>query len=395
MTTEVFLAIIIVCGIFTACEIFGKLTRYMVPTLVLVMLVFIVLGGELGILPADLLKTTGFYDMTYTFALPFVLASFGTSMSISGLKSEGKTVVTSLIAIACIVGLGLIAGFTFMDLRTAVYGSIEVAGGGQAGLIFLTALQSQEGTESLIALMLCLMSLQLLFGYPLCSLSMRKSMTLRIKNNRIPAPALATTGAAKEKKYLIPVPAWLKGNFYYIFLMLGVICFLSQKLYDLTTLSAYLWYILLGFLFAELGILEHNCLMKAGHGPALLSIMYAAIFASFLTLKLTSIGAVALNFVILILFGIVGCGISGLIASKLFKVDFFEGFAISIGCMVGYPPSQKITDEAVQAIRASQEISDETAECLKGYYEPKVIISGVVSISLVTGILAGIVVSFL
>ena len=245
----------------------------------------------------------------------------------------------------------------------------------------------------MVALMLCLMSMQLIFGYPLCSFAMRKSIKLRLKENRI--PALQQTVAAAEKKPLIPVPAWLKGNFYYIFAMLGVICFLSQKLYELTTLSAYLWYILLGFLFAELGILEHNCLMKAGHGPVLLSIMYATILASFLTLKLSSIGGVALNFAVLIFFGIAGCAIAALIVSKLFKVDFFEAYAISIGCMVGYPPSQKITEEALQAIRASQEISDETAECLKSYYEPKIIISGVVSISLVTGILAGIVVSFL
>lgn len=393
MTTEVFLAIVIVCGIFAACEVFGKLTRYAIPTLVLVMFVFIIFGGELKILPEDMLQTTGFYNMTYTFVLPFVLASFGTSMSISGLKSESRTVITSLIAVACIVLLGVVAGLTFMDLRTAIYGSIEVAGGGQAGLIFLTALQAQEGTETMVALMLCLMSMQLIFGYPLCSFAMRKSIKLRLKENRI--PALQQTVAAAEKKPLIPVPAWLKGNFYYIFAMLGVICFLSQKLYELTTLSAYLWYILLGFLFAELGILEHNCLMKAGHGPVLLSIMYATILASFLTLKLSSIGGVALNFAVLIFFGIAGCAIAALIVSKLFKVDFFEAYAISIGCMVGYPPSQKITEEALQAIRASQEISDETAECLKSYYEPKIIISGVVSISLVTGILAGIVVSFL
>ena len=81
-------------------------------------------------------------------ALPFVLASFGTSMSISGLKSEGKAVLTAVLAVACIVGLGVIAGFTFMDLRSAIYGPIEVAGGGQAGLVFLTALREKSGTES-------------------------------------------------------------------------------------------------------------------------------------------------------------------------------------------------------------------------------------------------------
>lgn len=91
------------------------------------MFVFVIFGGELEIIPSDIIDLTGFTDMTYTFALPFVLASFGTSMSISGLKSEGKADLTAVLAVACIVGLGVIAGFTFMDLRSAIYGPIEVA----------------------------------------------------------------------------------------------------------------------------------------------------------------------------------------------------------------------------------------------------------------------------
>lgn len=50
------------------------------------MFVFVIFGGELEIIPSDIIDLTGFTDMTYTFALPFVLASFGTSMSVSGLK---------------------------------------------------------------------------------------------------------------------------------------------------------------------------------------------------------------------------------------------------------------------------------------------------------------------
>ena len=112
------------------------------------MFVFVIFGGELEIIPSDIIDLTVFTDMTYTFALPFVLASFGTSRSISGLKSEGKAVLTAVLAVACIVGVGVIAGFTFVDLRTAIYGPIEVAGGGQAGLVFLTALREKSGTES-------------------------------------------------------------------------------------------------------------------------------------------------------------------------------------------------------------------------------------------------------
>lgn len=36
------------------------------------MFVFEIFGGELEIIPSDIIDLTGFTDMTYTFALPFV-----------------------------------------------------------------------------------------------------------------------------------------------------------------------------------------------------------------------------------------------------------------------------------------------------------------------------------
>ena len=45
MTAECFQAIIVICGIFTVCELIGKKINYKIPTLVLVMIVFIIFGG--------------------------------------------------------------------------------------------------------------------------------------------------------------------------------------------------------------------------------------------------------------------------------------------------------------------------------------------------------------
>ena len=395
MTAEVFLAIIIICGIYVACEIVGKLIHYKVSPLVIFMFALVIFGGQLGILPNDLFVTAGFDGMVYSFGLPFVLAGFGTTMSVSSMKGEGRTVVTAIFAVICIMVLGLIAGLFFMDPRTAIYGAVEVAGSGQAGLIFLTHLKEIEGSEKLTALILCLMNMQILVGYPCSVIFMKKSMKMRIKNHTIPTLAAAEQGKEEQKKTLIKIPADIKNSFYYVFLMLGVICFLSAKLYELTTLSAYLWYIVLGFLFAELGILEHDCLGKAGLAPLMFGILYIVTCDAFLSLNIGDVGGVVVQFVILILMGVIACIMSGFIASKLFKIDICEGFATSIGCMVGYPASQKVAAEALQGVRADCEISEEDAQNLLRYYEPKVVISGIVTISLISGLLAGIVVSFL
>lgn len=394
MTSEVFFAAMVVCGVYSVCEIVSHFTKYKIPTLIIMMAVFVIFGGELGIIPEDIMETAGFSPFIYSFGLPFVLAGFGSTMSIKSIKGESKTVVIAIITVLCILILGIIAGFIFMDEKTAIYGAVEVAGGGQAGLIFLTHLQDLGGHESLVALMLCLMNLQLLIGYPLSSFSMMKSMKTRISENNIPELATVASEDTIEKK-LIKIPEWLINNFYYVFAMLGLICFLSAKISAITGLSQYLWYILFGFAFAEIGIIKHNCLDEAGLSPLMFGIMFVVICQAFLTMKVSQIGDVAFNFIILMSFGVIGCIISGIITSKLFKTDFFEGLSIAAGCMVGYPPSQKIAGEAVQAMKAQYDISDEVAERLQAYYEPKIIISGVVSISLITGLLAGFVVSFI
>ncbi len=127
----------------------------------------------------------------------------------------------------------------------------------------------------------------------------------------------------------------------------------------------------------------------------LLDIVYLSLMADFVTMKLGDVGVIAVEFFVVMLAGLLGCILTGLLMSKVYKLDFYEVLALSIACMVGYPVTLNISAEALAAVRQESEMSDETAERLKAYYEPKVVISGVVSISLVTGILAGVIISFL
>ncbi len=393
MTTSLFVGIIILCGIFAVGEVLSKFTKYKIPTLVIAMFAFIIFGGQFGIIPEDTVAVTGFCDITYTWGLPFLIASFGTSITLKGIKSEGRTCVIALCTVALIVGIGALAGCTIINMESALFGTVEVAGGGQAAMIFIKFAQEHENAR-LIALVLCVMNMQIILGYPLCNYGIRKSMLLRVKNGKVPELAVSAEESS-EKKPLIPVPDFLRNNFFYVMFVLGVICFVSGKIGDLVGLSPYIFYIIFGFVFAELGLLEHNCLVKVGCMSVLLDIVYLSLMADFVTMKLGDVGVIAVEFFVVMLAGLLGCILTGLLMSKVYKLDFYEVLALSIACMVGYPVTLNISAEALAAVRQESEMSDETAERLKAYYEPKVVISGVVSISLVTGILAGVIISFL
>lgn len=395
METSLFTAIGIVCGVFAVGEILAYFTKYKLPALVTAMFIFIIFGGQLGIIPADTLFATGFCDITYTWGLPFLIAGFGTSITLKGLKHELRACSIALCTVVFIVGIGFLFGFIGLDLRSMVFGTVEVAGGGQAAMIFIDFAKTL-GDARLIALVLCVMNMQFILGYPLCHFGLRKSMHLRIENGQIPTAVLETATETTQEKTPIPIPAFLKENLFYVFFILALICKVSGYLGDLTGLSPYIFYILLGFAAAEIGLLEHNCLVKTGCMNVLMTILYLSLMADFVTMKLGDVGAVALDFFIVMTIGLVGCILTGLIMGKVLKTDKFEAFALSIACMVGYPVTVQITEEALTAVRAEHtEMTDETAAKLKAYYEPKVVISGIVSISLVTGLLAGVITSFL
>lgn len=394
MTTSLFVGIIILCGIFAVGEVLSKFTKYKIPTLVIAMFAFIIFGGQFGLIPEDTVAVTGFCDITYSWGLPFLIAGFGTSITLKGLKSEGRTCAIAICTVVFIVGLGALTGCTIINMTSALFGTVEVAGGGQAAMIFIKWAQEQDNAR-LVALVLCVMNMQIILGYPLCNYGIRKSMTLRIKNGKIPELPVAVAADGQEKKPLIPMPDYLRNNFFYVMFVLGVICFVSGKIGDLVGLSPYIFYIIFGFVFAELGLLEHNCLVKVGCMSVLLDIVYLSLMADFVTMKLGDVGVIAVEFFVVMAAGLVGCLLTGVVMGKLFKLDFYEVMGLSIACMVGYPVTLNISAEALAAVRQENDISDDTAERLKAYYEPKVVISGVVSISLVTGILAGIIISFL
>ena len=309
------------------------------------------------------------------------------------MKSEGRACAVALCTVVIIVGLGFILGLTALELKSMVFGTVEVAGGGQAAMIFIDFAKN-IGDSKLIALVLCVMNMQFILGYPLCHFGLRKSMKTRIEHNQIPLPAAQTVTSTAERKNLIPIPSFLKDNLFYTFFILALICKISSVLGEMTNLSPYIFYIIFGFIAAEIGLLEHNCLVKTGCMNVLMTILYLSLMADFVTMKIGDVGAVAIDFFIVMAVGLVGCILTGIVMGKILKTDIYEAFALSIACMVGYPVTVQITEEALTAIRAeNKDIADETAACLKAYYEPKVVISGIVSISLVTGLLAGVITS--
>lgn len=133
-----YVAILMICAVFIVGEILSKLVSYKVTGYVFAMIILIIVGGQFGLITTETFNNTLFVDVAYGFGVPFAITCFGGSIPFKSFKGEWKTCIIAIAAVVFIVALGAIAGFTVLDKVTALYGSVEVAGGTQAGLIFLS-----------------------------------------------------------------------------------------------------------------------------------------------------------------------------------------------------------------------------------------------------------------
>ncbi|MBQ6621901.1 MAG: hypothetical protein IJH75_03625 [Mogibacterium sp.] len=393
MTT--YIALLEVCGVFIVGDILSKLIKNKVSGYIIAMFLFIIIGGQFGIITAQTFEDTALVGFTYAWGVPFGLTCFGASISLKSFKGELKTVVIALITVACIVLLGVVCAVTFLDKETAIYGTISVAGGAQAGLIFLTQLK-ETGNTTLSAIIVIIMNAQILIGYPACSFAMKKGMEKRLQDREgirlLEASELAIGGEQKDifKNLTFIDP------FYLTFMVLAAIGLVGTLIANLTGISALVWCLLLGFLCSQFGIINGDSLKKIGADGLILTAMFAVILMDLCSVSLSDLAGIFPTLIFLLLLGIAGSAICAVICTRIFKeMGFWDIMAFALACMTGYPLTLRVAEECLQGLATKYEIPKDEWDVLNGFYTKKVVISGIISVSVVTGLLAGIVIGFI
>lgn len=394
---NIFLAILMICAVFIVGEILSKMVSYKVTGYVFAMIILIIVGGQFGLITSETFNNTLFVDVAYGFGIPFAITCFGGSIPFKSFKGEWKTCVIAVLGVICIVGLGTIAGFTILDKVTAIYGSVEVAGGTQAGLIFLAQLK-ETGEQKIAAIIAILMTGQVLVGYPACSYALKKAMIKRLGDEDFNNLTVSGNGElllADHSKKFIKVPEFLANNLYYVFAVLALCCIGGYYIGEVTGISMFVWDLLIGFIAAQLGLIDGDSLNRVGAGGFIDETMFAVILMDLVTINFKEFAGILPTLIILLVFGVIGCAIAGVILSRPMKMPFVDVFAIGLACMNGYPLTVKIVDECADIVGKEKNLSEEKQAQLLSFYKPKVVISGIVSVSVVTGILAGVLVSFI
>lgn len=393
MTWLPIMAFTVVAVIYAIGDYVAAKTRGVISSILVAIILLLILGGTLQLLPADLMDLSGLNGMIPTFGMGLILVNVGSLMNLNDMRREWKTVVVSLAGIAGIIAMDLTLGTAMFGSERAL-AAIPPTAGGTAVTMMMTEAAQEAGRPDLASFVAAVNAIQVLIGLPIASFCLRKAATRFI----------ADGGHRREEKVsgkeisLRVVPRLrgpLADSSTMHFARIGVVAVLAQLCTNVTGISSGVTFLVFGVIAGALGIIEKGSLREAGGEGLLMLATYASVAGSFVTMKLSDFGELLIPVVGLLLIGAAGVVVVSSIAGKLLKWSPYLAVAAGVACLFGYPVTYAVAMEVAQGVTKDAGFTKEEEQRVIDYLLPKMLVAGVVSVSLSSVILGGLLIPVL
>ena len=373
--------------VFAISEILAKVTKGWVPS-VLVIMILMLVGFSTGLFPKTIIDDAGVSDALFKVACGLLVTHLGTLISRKEMAAQWKTVIISLMGVASIAIICLTLGTALFGFDNAIAAAPPLAGGAIATAMMSSAATEAGKTSAALVAIVCL-SLQGLVGYPLTSFCLKKEtkrLTKLYRNGEFKASTAASEDKKDEKKK--------RGTSTTIILLKLALITLAAYWIDYATkgyIPMYVVCLLLGFAAHELKLVETDPLHEASSYGFVMTVLMMGLFKTLASSGTDGIASVVGISAALVVFATVAMGLMALLASKIFKQSFFMCYAIVLNAFSGFPINMLITTEAINInTEEGDERDNITAEIM-----PKMLVAGFVCVTIVSVLLAGILVRFL
>lgn len=373
--------------VFAISEILAKVTKGWVPS-VLVIMILMLVGFSTGLFPKTIIDDAGVSDALFKVACGLLVTHLGTLISRKEMAAQWKTVIISLMGVAAITIICLTLGTALFGFDNAIAAAPPLAGGAIATAMMSSAATESGKTSAALVAIVCL-SLQGLVGYPLTSFCLKKEtkrLTKLYRNGEFKASTAASEDKKDEKKK--------RATSTTIILLKLALITLAAYWIDYATkgyIPMYVVCLLLGFAAHELKLVETDALHEASSYGFIMTALMMGLFKTLASSGTDGIASVVGIAAALVAFATVAMGLMALIASKIFKQSFFMCYAIVLNAFSGFPINMLITTEAINInTEEGDERDNITAEIM-----PKMLVAGFVCVTIVSVLLAGILVRFL
>lgn len=371
-------------------DMISTISKGRVPQMLVVAVIFLV--GFWTIFPKDILETAGIKTLS-DIMISFILVHVGTMFNVRDMLREWKVVVTTLAAVGGIVAMVLVVGTLLFGKATAYTAAAPMTGGGMAALIMQGA-ATEAGYPELGMLAMMIFVMHGFFGFPLTAFVLGKEsdrLLVEYREKALESVAVnesiqneAQPETSRRKLYEW-VPERFRTPTYYL-AVLTITGYLCSLIAGATGLNIAIVQILVGILLSYLGLIEPKPLDKSASTGILNLALFASFMSSFAMATWSLVVSLIVQIVILMVVALIAIFMATFFFGKAFGYSPYMTFAIGLNCFLGFPFNFALTTEAVKGATSDQG----EADFLTAYLMPKMIIAGIVAISLVSAILAGI-----
>lgn len=321
--------------------------------------------------------------------ITLLLTHMGTTMSIKQLAQQWKVVVIGVLAVLAITFAGIFLAGPMIGREYAMTGSPVLAGGVVASLIMGEA-ATNKGLTDLAVYAVLVLVIQGFIGFPMGSICVKAEAKRLLKLHRAGTETLQVdvVDVEKKKKRWIRIPEkYNSGNV--MIAKLAVVALISTQLANLTggRVNKLVFCLILGVIFKEIGFLDDNALNKANAFGMVIACTTVAIFGSLADATPELLLQQILPIVVLLIVGIGGMILVCMVVGKL--MGFSSQLSIGIGftALFGFPGTYLIPQEVAESLAENEE----EKQLIINSIQPKMVVAGIVTISISSVLVAGVV----
>ena len=398
------LAVFIILLIFGLGDMVATKTRAIVSMLFFSSVLFLA-GFWTKVLP-----NTMFDDSTLLLVsgvlVSMLLVHMGTTIKLRDFADQWKTVLIAGIAcIAISLGIYFIGGLIVADKNYVVVGAPILSGGVVATITMQTAVEGHSVELGVFAALV--MVVQGFVGYPVCSLCL-KSEAKRVRSlvesgqELKGVTAKIVTDAAPKKRLIPYIPDKYNGPNIMMakvafFAFLATITanaingWIASTFETAFSISALIFALIYGIIAKELGFIEENPMKRAGADGFMLVVVTLSIFTNLAQSTPDMVAGMLWPLLVVVVTGSVTFLIISTLVGKIFGVSWQMSCAIGSTCLFGFPGTYIVTNEVVNATATN----DEEKQLMLAHMTPKMLIAGMVSVSITSVLIAGYMVNLL
>nr|WP_218056127.1 hypothetical protein [Gilliamella apicola] len=399
MMALVLLLIILYLG-----DIVSTRTKAWVPSMFVCAV--LILLGYWSFFPKDIVARAGIPDVVAIMFMYLLIVNMGTLLSVKELLRQWKTILISMSGIVGIIIVAIIIGYLFFDYNTVIVAIPPLVGGIVSAIIMADGAKT-AGLDSLAVFAILIYVMQGFVGYPLTSIMLKREGRKVLQKYRAGTWSSVddTKGQLDNKEDITtdvnPMPRLFAkvpvsyNSTYFIFLRIAIVGFLayfcSEVLKPVVSVSPFVLCLLFGVIASSLGFLERHPLKKAGgFGLAVMGLMLF-IFNTLSRATPQMLVGLITPLVVFILTAVVGMFIFSVIVGWVLKVSKEMAFSIALTALYGFPADYIITTEVINNLTNDQTEKD----MLTSHMLPPMLIGGFISVTIVSVVLAGIMVNMI